>query len=130
MADLKIPGDLMYAKTDEWVRIEGNTATIGISDYAQDQLNDVVYLEFPSTGESFKKGDTFGSVESVKAASDLLLPIGGTITEFNSALEDEPELINADPYGKGWLVKISLDGAPDTSDLMDAAAYEMYCKSR
>jgi glycine cleavage system H protein len=130
MADLKIPTDLFYARTDEWVRLEGDTATLGISDYAQDQLNDVVYLELPSAGDSFKKGESFGSVESVKAASDLMMLVAGTISEVNSALEGEPELVNADPYGKGWMVRVTLDGAPDTSDLMDAAAYEAYCKER
>jgi glycine cleavage system H protein len=130
MADVKTPNDLMYARSDEWVRIEGDSATIGISDYAQDALNDIVFVELPQVGETFEKGASFGTVESVKAASDMYLPVAGTVTEVNSALEDEPELINADPYGKGWIAKIKLDGAPDTSNLMDAAAYIAYCATR
>jgi glycine cleavage system H protein len=130
MADLKFPDDLKYAKSDEWVRVEGDTATIGLSDYAQEQLNDVVYLELPEVGDSIAKGDTFGTVESVKAASDLYMPVGGTIAEVNGALEDEPELINSDPYGAGWIIKVKLDGDPDTGDLMDAAAYKAYCEDR
>jgi glycine cleavage system H protein len=127
---MNTPQDLHYAKSDEWVRIEGEIATIGISDYAQDALNDIVYVELPSVGDSFKKGDSFGSVESVKAASDLYAPVSGTVTEVNSELEDSPELINSDPYGKGWIIKLKLDGAPDLSDLMDADAYIAYCENR
>jgi glycine cleavage system H protein len=130
MADLKTPSDLKYQKSDEWVRIEGDFATLGISDYAQDQLNDIVFVELPSVGDSFAKGDSFGTVESVKAASDLYAPVGGTVTEVNTALEDSPELINADPYGKGWIIKLKLNGAADTSDLMDAEAYSAYCAER
>ena len=127
---MNTPQDLHYAKSDEWVRIEGDIVTIGVSDYAQDALNDIVYVELPSVGDSIKKGDSFGSVESVKAASDLYTPVGGTVTEVNSALEDSPELINSDPYGKGWIVKLKLAGAPDLSGLMDAAAYAEYCENR
>ncbi len=127
---MNTPQDLHYAKSDEWVRIEGDIATIGISDYAQDALNDIVYVELPSVGDSFKKGDSFGSVESVKAASDLYTSVAGTVIEVNSELEDSPELINSDPYGKGWIVKLKLDGAPDLSDLMDASAYIEYCDNR
>jgi glycine cleavage system H protein len=130
MAEFKTPDDLKYAKSDEWVRVEGDTATIGLSDYAQDALNDIVYVELPEVGQSFSKGESFGSVESVKAASDMYLPVAGTITEVNSELEDEPELINSDPYGRGWIVRIKLDGEPDTSTLMDAAAYAEYCENR
>lgn len=127
---MNTPQDLHYAKSDEWVRIEGDIATIGISDYAQDALNDIVYVELPSVSDSFKKGDSFGSVESVKAASDLYTSVSGTVTEVNSELEDSPELINSDPFGKGWIVKLKLDGAPDLSDLMDAPAYIEYCDNR
>lgn len=130
MADLKTPSDLNYAKSDEWVRIEGDTATVGITDYAQDALNDIVYIELPDVGDSFDKGATFGSVESVKAASDMYLPVSGTVTEVNSELEDEPELINADPYGKGWMIKLKLDAEADTSDLMSDAEYAAYCEDR
>ncbi len=127
---MNIPQDLHYAKSDEWVRIDGDIATIGISDYAQDALNDIVYVELPNIGDTLKKGDSFGSVESVKAASDLYTSVGGTVTEANADLEDSPELINSDPYGKGWIVKIKLASAPDLSDLMDATAYTKYCDNR
>lgn len=130
MADLKTPDDLKYAKSDEWVRIEGDTATIGISDYAQDQLNDIVYVELPEVGDTFTKGDPFGTVESVKAASDLYTHVTGEVVEVNTDLEDEPELINADPYGKGWIIKLKLDGDPDLSDLMDAEAYKKFNEDR
>lgn len=130
MTDLKTPTDLKYAKSDEWVRIEGGTATVGISDYAQEQLNDIVYVELPEVGLKVEKGESFGSVESVKAASDIYAPVSGTVSKVNTALEDEPELINSDPYGKGWIIKLTLDGSPDTSDLMDAEAYAAYNADR
>ncbi len=130
MSDLKFPEDLFYAKSDEWVRIEGDTATIGISDYAQDELNDIVYVELPEVGDTLDAGDQFGSLESVKAASDLYTFVGGEVIAVNSALEEEPEIINSDPYGKGWIIKIKLSGEPDTSQLMDASAYKTYCEER
>lgn len=130
MAELKFPEDLFYAKSDEWVRIEGDTATIGISDYAQDALNDIVYVELPDVGETLDAGDQFGSLESVKAASDLYTFVGGKVIAVNGDLEEEPEIINSDPYGKGWIIKIKLDGEPDTSALMDADAYKSYCEDR
>ncbi len=130
MANLNIPADLKYTQNDEWLRIEGDTATIGLSDYAQDQLNDIVYVELPDVGASFDQGQAFGVVESVKAASDIFMPVGGTVIEINSALEDEPEIINSDPYGKGWLIKIRLQDAGQAGALMDSAAYEKYCESR
>lgn len=123
------PADLKYTKNDEWVRLEGNTATIGITDYAQEQLNDIVYVELPDVGAKFPKGESFGVVESVKAASDVYTPVGGTISAVNSGLEDQPELINTDPYGEGWLVKFTVDNA-DVSDLLDADAYAAYCENR
>ncbi len=130
MADLKTPADLKYTKNDEWVKIEGDTATIGISDYAQDALNDIVYVEFPDVGATFEKGKTFGVVESVKAASDIFMPIGGTVTEVNSGLEDTPETVNTDPYGKGWLIKIKVKDAAEADALMDSAAYLEFCANR
>ena len=130
MGKWKTPADLKYIESDEWLRIEGNTAVIGISDYAQDQLNDIVYLELPDVGTAYAKGDSFGVVESVKAASDLHIPVGGTVTEVNSAAVDEPELLNADPYGAGWLIKITLANAAEADDLMDAAAYDKFCEAR
>ncbi len=123
------PADLKYTKNDEWVRLEGSTATLGITDYAQEQLNDIVYVELPDVGAKFAKGESFGVVESVKAASDVYTPVGGTISAVNSGLEDQPELINTDPYGEGWLVKFTVDNA-DVSDLLDADAYSAYCESR
>jgi glycine cleavage system H protein len=130
MPDLKTPDNLKYSKTDEWVRVEGDTATVGLTDYAQDALNDVVYVELPSVGDSFSKDDSFGTVESVKAASDLHLPVGGSVTEINGALEDEPELMNSDPYGAGWIVKIKLNSASELDSLMDAQTYAAYCEGR
>ena len=127
---LSFPAELRYLRSDEYLRLEGSSATIGISDYAQDQLNDIVFIELPDVGAHFAKGETFGTVESVKAASDLVMPIGGTITEINTGLKDTPELINASPYGNGWMIKISVDDPADADDLLDAAAYEAYCKSR
>lgn len=130
MAELKTPSELKYTKNDEWLKIEGDTATIGISDYAQDALNDIVYVEFPDVGASLKQGATFGVVESVKAASDIFMPVGGTVTEVNKLLEDTPETINTDPYGQGWLIKIKLSDAAEASSLMDSGAYIEYCASR
>jgi len=130
MANLKTPSDLKYTKNDEWVRIENGVGTIGITDYAQDQLNDIVYVELPDVGAEFKKSESFGVVESVKAASDLYLPVGGKVSSINSKVQDEPELINSDPYGEGWLVKIQVANANDTADLMDADAYAKYCETR
>jgi glycine cleavage system H protein len=130
MPTLKVPSDLKYTKNDEWLRIEGSTATVGITDYAQDQLNDIVYVEFPDVGAAIAQGSTFGVVESVKAASDIYMPVGGTITEVNNALADAPELINSDPYGTGWLAKFTLKNASEADGLMDAAAYTTYCENR
>lgn len=130
MADLKIPSDLRYTKNDEWLRLEGDTATMGISDYAQDQLNDIVYVEFPDVGATFAQGASFGVVESVKAASDIFMPVGGTITDVNKALEDTPETINTDPYGSGWLIKFKVAKPAEADSLMDADAYKTYCESR
>jgi glycine cleavage system H protein len=130
MADLKFPDDLKYTESDEWIRVEGDVATLGISDYAQDALNDLVYVEFPEVGTALDKGDNFGEVESVKAASELYCPIAGEVIEVNEGLEDEPEVVNADPYGQGWMVKIRITDDAGLADLMDAAAYKAYCESR
>lgn len=130
MADLKYPDDLKYAKSDEWVRIEGEQATIGISDYAQDALNDIVYVELPEVGANLEAGKTFGVVESVKAAADLVMPISGDVLEVNSALEESPEEINADPYGKGWILKVKVTDDSHLANLMDAAAYQAYNATR
>ena len=130
MAEVKTPAELKYTKNDEWLKIEGDTATIGISDYAQDAINDIVYVEFPDVGATIKQGATFGVVESVKAASDVFMPISGTIAEVNKSLVDTPETINTDPYGKGWLIKIKVADATEANSLMDAAAYIAYCATR
>jgi glycine cleavage system H protein len=120
----KTPADLQYTKTHEWIRIEGEEATIGITDYAQDALGDVVYVDLPEVGASYEAGSSFGAVESVKAASDLYVPVGGEVTAVNSALLDTPETLNSDPYGEGWLIQIRV--APGVGALMSADAYEKY----
>ena len=129
---MNFPADLKYTKSDEWVRVDANadTATLGISDYAQNALSDIVYVELPSVGDAFQKGDSFGSVESVKAASDVYLPAGGTITAINEALSSTPEVVNSDSYGQGWMVKWTLSKLSDLDGLMDAAAYQKYCDER
>ena len=130
MGKWNTPDDLKYRDSDEWLRIDGDTGTIGISDYAQDQLNDIVFLELPEVGATFAKGDSFGVVESVKAASDLHIPVGGTVTEVNSTAEDDPEILNSDPYGEAWLIKVKMDDPGEADDLMDAATYDAYCEER
>ena len=125
-----IPKDLRYSEHDEWIRVDGDEATIGITDYAQDQLSDIVFLELPEEGDEFDEGDTFGVVESVKAASDLYMPIAGTISAVNEDLVDTPELINAEPYTDGWMVKITISDASQLDSLMNAEAYQAYCDER
>ena len=120
-----IPADLKYTTDDEWVRVEEDgTVTVGITDYAQDSLSDIVYLELPDTDEEFEAGDTFGVVESVKAAADLIMPVGGTIIGMNEDLIDAPENINEDPYGDAWMIKVKLDDPSELDNLLDAAAYQ------
>lgn len=126
----KIENDLLYTNDDEWIRVDGDEATIGVSDYAQDSLSDIVYLELPEVGESFAEGDAFGVVESVKAAADLYMPVSGEIVEVNEALLDEPEAVNEDPYGKAWMVRIKLSDKSQLDALMDADAYRAYCEER
>ena len=118
---MNIPEDLQYTHSHEWVRIEGDTATIGITDHAQDELGDVVFVELPDEGATFDAGESFGTVESVKAVSDLYVPVGGEVVEVNSALEDAPENINEDPYGEGWIVKLR---TTDRADLLSPEEYE------
>lgn len=127
---MNIPKDLYYSDDDEWVQVEDDGATVGITDYAQDQLNDIVYLELPSEGDAFEKGEAFGVVESVKAASDLIMPVGGTVTAVNEALIDAPETINADPYSGGWMIKITLTDSSELTKLMDADAYQKFIEER
>ncbi len=122
--------DLKYTESDEWVRIEGDSVTIGITDYAQDQLNDVVFVELPRVGDKLKKGANFGVVESVKAASDLVMPVSGELVAVNDALAQKPDLANSDPFGGAWMIKVRLDNSGDLAALLDAAAYEKFCESR
>jgi glycine cleavage system H protein len=126
----KILPDLRYAKTDEWLRVEGDEAVIGISDYAQDALSDIVYVELPSVGDTFEAGTPFGVVESVKAASDLLIPVSGEIIAANDAVVDSPEMINSDPFGAAWLVRIRLSDPAQVELLMDADTYNTYLEGR
>ena len=114
-----------YAETHEWVKVEGEFAFIGISDYAQHELGDVVYVDFPGESDDITAGEEFGAVESTKAASDLIAPVSGTVVEINSALDDAPELINEDPY-ENWMIKVQLSDASELDALMDAAAYEAF----
>ena len=128
---MKTPEGLKYAKTDEWVKLDGDQATIGISDFAQDQLSDVVYVEFMiDEGDSVSKGDTVATVESVKAAADVNFPVSGTITAINEDLADAPEVLNSDPYEAGWIVKMELDDSSELDDLMDASEYDSYNEDR
>ncbi|MCK6580180.1 MAG: glycine cleavage system protein GcvH [Anaerolineae bacterium] len=130
MANWNTPEDLKYLKSDEWIRIVGEVGTIGVSDYAQDQLNDVVFVELPEVGKALKKGDVLGVIESVKAASDLLMPVSGEVIEVNTSLKSRPDQVNADPFGSGWIAKVRITGDADNPDLMDAAAYAAYCQTR
>ena len=122
------PKEYLYAKDHEWVKLGDASATVGITDFAQSELGDIVYLELPEVGKRLEKGQVLGTVESVKAVSEIYAPIAGVVTEVNSPLVDAPEKLNADPHGEAWLVKLKLDGGADTSDLMDAAAYEDFIK--
>jgi len=126
----KVPSDLHFTNDDEWVRVEGEMATVGISDYAQDSLSDIVYLELPNEGDFFGEGETFGVVESVKAAADLFMPVSGDVVEVNEDLIDTPELINSDPYGEAWLIKVKMSEPVQVNALMDADAYEKYLAER
>jgi glycine cleavage system H protein len=121
---MSIADDLRYTKEHEWVRKEsGNTYIVGITDYAQRELGDIVYVEVETIGKPLKAGDVFGTVEAVKTVSDLFLPVAGTITELNPALANAPDLVNTDPYGKGWMVKLTVDDPAEVITLLDAAAY-------
>jgi glycine cleavage system H protein len=128
---MSIPTNYKYAKTDEWVKVDGNIATIGISDYAQEQLSDIVYLEVEvSVDDTVEKETQFATIESVKAASDINSPVSGKVIEVNESLPDNPELLNSDPFDKAWLIKVELSDPSELNDLLDAAAYEKYCTER
>ena len=118
-----------YTKTHEWLRMEGGEALSGITDYAQEQLSDIVYVELPDVGEHFDRGEVYAVVESVKAASDCYMPVAGTIAAVNEALADSPQLVNEDPYGAGWFTRFTPDDSEDAEDLMDATAYEEFVAS-
>ena len=121
---MNIPADLKYTKDNEWVKIEGNTATIGVTDFAQGELGDIVYVDVDTLDDTVDKDDVFGSVEAVKTVSDLFMPLTGEVIEFNEGLEDDPEIVNNDPYGKGWMIKISFTDNSQIEDLLDAQAYQ------
>lgn len=121
---MNTPSELKYTKDHEWIKIEGNVATIGITDFAQGELGDIVFIDIDTVDEDLASGDVFGSVEAVKTVSDLFLPLSGKVLEMNEALEDEPELVNSDPYGKGWIIKLELSADADHSELLTAEQYQ------
>lgn len=123
---MNTPDNLKYTKDHEWIKIDGDTATIGITDFAQSELGDIVYVEVETVGETLDKDEVFGTVEAVKTVSDLFLPLTGEILEFNETLEDEPEMVNEEPYEKGWMVKIKISNQDEIKDLMDAETYKSH----
>jgi len=123
------PEELKYTKDHIWVKAEGDTAVIGLSDYAQNELGDIVFVEMPETGSKVTKGESFGTVESVKSVSDIVAPLNGEVVESNQILEDTPETINSDPYGEGWIIKISISNAGELGELLDHAAYTEFTES-
>lgn len=125
---MTFPEDLKYSKEHEWIRISGNIATIGITDYAQDQLGEIVFVELPDEGEEFGKEDAFGVVESVKSVNDVYAPVSGRVLEINDPVVDSPEIVNEDPYGEGWLVKVEVGDVKELKELMTAKQYEAYIK--
>lgn len=121
---MKIPAELKYTKDHEWIKIEENIATVGITDFAQGELGDIVYVDVDTLDDTVEEGEVFGSVEAVKTVSDLFMPLTGEVIEFNEGLEDEPELVNTDPYNKGWMIKIDISDSSQIEDLLDAEAYK------
>jgi len=121
---MNIPNELKFTKDHEWIRIEGDMATIGITDFAQSELGDIVYVEVETLGDTMDRDEVFGTVEAVKTVSDLFLPLSGEIVEFNEGLESEPEKVNSDPYGEGWLIKIKISNLEEIADLLDDAGYK------
>lgn len=121
---MNIPSDLKYTSDHEWVKLEGDTATIGITDYAQGELGDIVYVEIETEGDELDKSDVFGTVEAVKTVSDLFMPMSGTVIEINEKIESEPEIVNSDPYGEGWLIKVKLSDSNSDADLLSAEEYQ------
>ncbi len=121
---MNFPDNIKYTREHEWIRLEGETAYVGISDFAQEELGEIVYVDITSQGESLGQGETFGTIEAVKTVSDLFMPVGGTVEEVNPALEDQPELVNQDPYGEGWLIKITVSDAQEIEQLLSADQYK------
>ena len=121
---MNVPAELKYTKEHEWIRVEGEEAYVGITDYAQSQLGDIVFVEVETEGDNLEAGDTFGSIEAVKTVSDLFMPVSGEVIQGNSELDDKPELVNEDVYGNGWLIKISISDPSELDDLLSAAEYE------
>jgi|SRR5688572_11784730 glycine cleavage system H protein len=124
-----VPEDLHYSKDHEWVRVDGEEAIIGITDYAQNSLGDVVYVELPKAGDKFSTGESFGSVESVKAVSEVFTPVSGAIARINESLADEPEKVNSDPYGEGWMIRVLMSNPAEVDSLLTAAEYEDFTKA-
>ncbi len=123
---MSIPAELKYTKDHEWVKVDGDTAIVGITDYAQGELGDVVFVELPEVGDAVEKDESFGTIEAVKAVADLFSPLSGEVVDVNGELEDDPEIVNKEPYGKGWMVKINISDEGELDTLMDAAAYEKH----
>ena len=123
---MNIPGTLRYSKDHEWIKVEGDIAIIGITDHAQNELGDIVFVEVETVGETLEANEKFGTIEAVKTVSDLFLPVNGEIIDFNEDLDAEPELINSDPYGKGWVIKLKMSNPAEVDDLLDADAYKEF----
>jgi len=121
---VNVPGELKYTKEHEWVKVDGKTAIVGITDFAQGELGDIVFIELPNVGESFGQMKPFGTIEAVKAVSDMFAPLGGKVLEVNTALDDDPMIINRDPYGDGWILKLELSDSNELDDLLDAKEYQ------
>ena len=121
---MNFPGDIKYTSEHEWIRVEGDEAFVGITDYAQSELGEIVFIDVPTEGETVAQGEVFGSIEAVKTVSDLNMPVTGEVLEINGALDAQPELVNNDPYGEGWIIRISVKDPEELNSLMDAAAYE------
>ena len=121
---MNVPAELKYTKEHEWIRVEGEEAYVGITDYAQSQLGDIVFVEVETEGDNLEARDTFGSIEAVKTVSDLYMPVSGEVLEFNSELEDQPDLVNKDPYGKGWIIKVKIEDEAQLDGLLSADAYK------
>lgn len=121
---MNFPENLKYSKDHEWIMVDGDKATVGITEFAQSELGEIVYVDVATEGETIDKNEVFGSIEAVKTVSDLMMPVKGEVLEFNEKLEDTPELVNSDPYGDGWIIKISIDDVAELDDLLDASAYK------